>query len=157
MEHEHTTSYENKQYDIGYCDHTPVRKDGTYRKGYTHYRIGKTVYKKKQKFLEALKDVALIFLMLFSLSAQAQTARVNVTYYSLRGKTASGIQARQGVCAVSPDLERRGFCMGKRVSVEGYGTYLIADRTSRRLRNTVDIWSRTKIKNGKNIKIKLIK
>ena len=95
-----------------------------------------------------------------SLSLSAQTARVRTTYYNLKGKTAMGIKTRGGICAVSPDLERKGFKLGEYILL----TYkdgrkvrlLIADRTAKRIKNTVDIWSANPIPNGKDVKVTLI-
>ena len=53
---EHTMTYTALDGKLGFCEHTPKRKDGTFRKGYRHYRIGHKVYKTKEKFLAALKD-----------------------------------------------------------------------------------------------------
>jgi hypothetical protein len=56
MEHEHTMSYETEDGRLGFCDHTPKRKNGDFGRTYRHYRIEGKVYKTKEKFLEALKD-----------------------------------------------------------------------------------------------------
>lgn len=56
LENEHTLSYASEDNRLGICDHTPKRKDGTFGRTYRHYRIDKKVFKKKEKFLEALKD-----------------------------------------------------------------------------------------------------
>lgn len=100
-----------------------------------------------------------IIAAMLSLPLLAQTATVRTTYYNLRGKTASGISTRNGICAVSRDLEQKGFRLGKYIHLDfpdGRSiTLLIADRTSARLRNTVDIWSAKPIPNGKNVKAKV--
>lgn len=100
----------------------------------------------------------LLLLLLLPLNLYAQTAKVRVTYYNLNGKTAMGTKVHSGICAVSRDLERKGFKLGEKVYVEGYGTFQIQDRTAKRIKNTIDIWipKGRKIKNGKDVKIKLI-
>ena len=55
-EHEHTLSYESEDGRLGYCDHTPKRKNGDFGRSYRHWRIDGKVYKTKGKFLEALAD-----------------------------------------------------------------------------------------------------
>ena len=97
----------------------------------------------------------LMVVMAIAMPLFAQTAKVRVTYYNLKGKTAMGIQTRKGICAVSPDLEKKGFKLGEYVVVEGYGKFLIADRTAKRIKNTIDIWSSKPIKNGKDVKAKV--
>ena len=56
LESEHKLSYASEDNRLGFCDHTQKRKDGTFGRTYRHYRIDNKVYKKKEKFLEALKD-----------------------------------------------------------------------------------------------------
>ena len=56
MEDEHMLSYESEDGRLGYCDHTPKRKNGDFGRTYRHWRIDKKVYKKKEKFIEALAD-----------------------------------------------------------------------------------------------------
>ena len=56
MEDEHILSYESEDGRLGFCDHTPKRKDGTLGRTYRHWRIEDKVYKKKEKFIEALAD-----------------------------------------------------------------------------------------------------
>ena len=55
-EDEHTLTYESEDGRLGFCDHTPKRKNGDFGRTYRHYRIEGKVYKTKEKFLEALKD-----------------------------------------------------------------------------------------------------
>ena len=55
-EDEHTLTYESEEGRLGFCDHTPKRKNGDFGRTYRHYRIEGKVYKTKDKFLEALKD-----------------------------------------------------------------------------------------------------
>ena len=56
LESEHMMSYETEDGRLGFCDHTPKRKNGDFGRTYRHYRIEGKVYKTKEKFLEALKD-----------------------------------------------------------------------------------------------------
>ena len=55
-EDEHILTYESEDGRLGFCDHTPKRKNGKLGKGYRHWHIEGKVYKTKKKFLEALKD-----------------------------------------------------------------------------------------------------
>ena len=55
-ENEHTMSYESADGRLGFCDHTPKRKNGDFGKGYRHWSIDGKVYKTKEKFIEALAD-----------------------------------------------------------------------------------------------------
>lgn len=57
LEHEHTITYKNDDYNIGFCDHTIKRKDGGFGRTYRHYRLRNKVYKTLPKFLEAIKDI----------------------------------------------------------------------------------------------------
>ena len=56
LEYEHTISYESEDGRLGYCDHTPKRKNGDFGRGYRHWKIDGKVYKTKEKFLAALAD-----------------------------------------------------------------------------------------------------
>ena len=55
-EHEHTLTYESEDGRLGFCDHTPKRKNGDFGKGYRHWHIDGKVYKSKEKFIAALAD-----------------------------------------------------------------------------------------------------
>jgi len=55
-EDEHTITYETEDGRLGFCEHTPKRKNGGFGKGYRHYHIDGKVYKSKEKFIEALAD-----------------------------------------------------------------------------------------------------
>ena len=57
MEHEHTSTYVNTDYDFGMCRHTKCIDGIACGRTYTHYRHGNKVYKSLKKFLEAIKDV----------------------------------------------------------------------------------------------------
>lgn len=56
--YEHMLSYESVGHipTIGMYVHTPVRKDGSFGRGYTHYRFNSNTYKSKKKFLEAMTE-----------------------------------------------------------------------------------------------------
>lgn len=56
MANEHTTIYTSEDNRLGFCDHVPVSKCGTFRKGYRHWRIDSKVYTSQKEFIEALKD-----------------------------------------------------------------------------------------------------
>ena len=56
MEDEHCTTYSSEDGMIGFCDHTRKRGDFDFGRSYRHWRIGKKIYKTKEKFLEALKN-----------------------------------------------------------------------------------------------------
>ena len=56
MEDKHILSYESEDGRLGYCDHTPKRKNGDFGKSYRHWRIDGKVYKTKEKFIAALAD-----------------------------------------------------------------------------------------------------
>ena len=55
-ENEHTMTYESEDGRLGFCDHTPKRKNGDFGRTYRHYHIDGKVYKSKEKFLAALAD-----------------------------------------------------------------------------------------------------
>ena len=55
-EDEHTMTYESEDGRLGFCDHTPKRKNGDFGKGYRHWHIDGKVYKTKEKFIAALAD-----------------------------------------------------------------------------------------------------
>lgn len=55
-EDEHTLTYESEDGRLGYCDHTPRRKDGQFGRTRRHWHIEGKVYKTEEKFLEALAD-----------------------------------------------------------------------------------------------------
>jgi 3D (Asp-Asp-Asp) domain-containing protein len=60
--------------------------------------------------------------------------------YHNKGKTASGEIVKNGVVAVSPDLERKGLKLGTKIKINNMGTFIVKDRTSRRNRGNVDIY-----------------
>ena len=53
-EHEHTLTYESEDGRLGYCEHTPKRKNGDFGRSYRHWHIDGKVYKTKEKFIAAL-------------------------------------------------------------------------------------------------------
>lgn len=99
----------------------------------------------------------LLALMPISAMSNDTTARI-VTYYNLRGITASGERVRPGICALSPDLLKK-FPMHSTIHVEGVGTLIVKDKTSSRLRGVVDVWRANGKgwKNRHNVKITRIK
>lgn len=56
LESEHTMTYASEDGRLGYCDHTPKKKNGDFGRTYRHFRIDNKVYKSKEKFIEALKN-----------------------------------------------------------------------------------------------------
>lgn len=55
--------------------------------------------------------------------------------------TASGVQVRPGIAALSPDVERAlGVDFGDRIALEGLGTFVFHDRTASRKKRYVDIF-----------------
>jgi len=68
-------------------------------------------------------------------------------HHSLRGVTASGIKVKEGMVAVSRDVEQNlnlGF--GDRVLLHGLGVFEFQDRMASRCRKKVDIFMKTKKK-----------
>ena len=55
-EDEHTLTYESEDGRLGYCDHTPRRKNGEFGRTRRHWQIDGKVYRTKRAFVEALKD-----------------------------------------------------------------------------------------------------
>ena len=56
LESEHTLTYESEDGRLGFCDHTPKRKNGDFGKTRRHWHIDGKVYKTKEKFIAALAD-----------------------------------------------------------------------------------------------------
>ena len=56
MEKEHALTYASEDGRLGFCDHTPKKKNGDFGRTYRHWRIDSKVYKTKGKFIEALAD-----------------------------------------------------------------------------------------------------
>ena len=63
MATEHTCAYVDESGRLGFCVHTPIKKDEygwqEFGKAYRHYRIDGKVYKSYKKWIEALKDFTL--------------------------------------------------------------------------------------------------
>lgn len=88
-------------------------------------------------------------LLLALLGASAQGLRVQATAYTLRGITADGSRARNGVIAVSRNL-RHLYPYGSTVRLVGVkgpscggfatGQLRVADTMARGIYNTVDVW-----------------
>ncbi len=81
-----------------------------------------------------------------AVSVWAEETKVSVTAYTLKecyhnkGKTASGEMVKTGIVAVSPDLERKGLKLGTKIEINNLGTFVVKDRTSRRMRGNIDIY-----------------
>ena len=90
--------------------------------------------------------LGICILCISSVSVWAEEIKISVTAYTLtecyhnKGKTASGEIVKNGVVAVSPDLERKGFKLGTKIKISDMGTFIVKDRTSRRNRGNVDIY-----------------
>ena len=56
LESEHMLTYVSEDCRLGFCDHTPKRKNGDFGRTYRHWRIDNKIYKSDEKFFEALKD-----------------------------------------------------------------------------------------------------
>ena len=57
MEHEHCSTYTNKEYGFAMCTHTKCIEGIACGRTITHYMYNDKVYKSLRKFLEAIKDV----------------------------------------------------------------------------------------------------
>ena len=72
--------------------------------------------------------------------------KISLTAYTLKecyrnkGKTASGETVKVGMVAVSPDLERKGLKLGTKIKINNLGTFIVKDRTSRRVRGNIDVY-----------------
>ena len=90
--------------------------------------------------------LGICILCISSVSVWAEEIKISVTAYTLKecyhnkGKTASGEIVKNGVVAVSPDLERKGLKLGTKIKISDMGTFIVKDRTSRRNRGNVDIY-----------------
>lgn len=56
MEDEHCTTYANDDGRIKICDHVPYKDGEPKGRTYRHYMLDGKVFKKWDKFIEALKD-----------------------------------------------------------------------------------------------------
>lgn len=61
--------------------------------------------------------------------------------YHNKGKTASGEMVKTGIVAVSPDLERKGLKLGTKIEINNLGTFVVKDRTSRRMREAISTYT----------------
>ncbi len=69
------------------------------------------------------------------------SAVVKVTAYCHSGRTASGTRVREGILALSRDLEYQlGMRFGDLVKLEGLGTFAFEDRMASYKRRQADIW-----------------
>lgn len=72
--------------------------------------------------------------------------KANITAYTLKecyhnkGITSSGEMVRPGIVAVSRDLEKMGLKLGKRIHIQDVGEFVVKDRTSSRLKKTIDVY-----------------
>ena len=56
MENEHAIVYETEDGRLGFCDHTPKKRNGTFGRSYRHWMIDGKVYETDKSFFEALND-----------------------------------------------------------------------------------------------------
>ena len=79
--------------------------------------------------------LGICILCISSGSVWAEEIKISVTAYTLKecyhnkGKTASGEMVRDGIVAVSRDLERKGLKLGTIIKISNFGTFIIKDRT----------------------------
>lgn len=78
------------------------------------------------------------------------------TAYSIKGRTASGKNTRQGIIAADP----RVLPLGTKVHIEEHGTFVVADTGGAIKGNKIDIWVSSKaeaLKFGrKKVKLKIL-
>ena len=93
--------------------------------------------------------LGICILCISSGSVWAEEMKISVTAYTLKecyhnkGKMASGEMVRNGVVAVSPDLERKGLKLGTVIRISNLGTFVIKDRTNRRNRGNIDVFMKS--------------
>jgi len=72
-------------------------------------------------------------------------AIVTVTAYAHSGYTSSGTRVREGIIALSRDLEHRlQMDFGDKIRLEGLGEYEFRDRMAARCRQKVDVYMKSK-------------
>lgn len=85
--------------------------------------------------------VLVILLALPQPTVSLSMAIVKVTAYSHKGRTASGVPVRDGIVALSRDIEKLlDLDFGDQVRLEGLGTYTFHDRLAGHKRRQADIW-----------------
>jgi 3D (Asp-Asp-Asp) domain-containing protein len=90
--------------------------------------------------------ISIVLLLSTPINAEETKLMATITAYTLKeckgnnGKTASGKTVREGMVAVSPDLERLGLTFGTIVNISGFGSFVVYDRTSSKLKRTIDIY-----------------
>lgn len=93
-------------------------------------------------------------------SNQTHVVRRVTFYYPDGHRTATGHSAKghEKIIALSPDLLKK-IPYHSKVEVEGYGVFTVEDRTASWVKSTVDILvpRGSKIKNGKNVTIRVLK
>ncbi|MFP3868527.1 MAG: hypothetical protein ACLFUU_10250 [Desulfobacteraceae bacterium] len=78
-------------------------------------------------------DMAVVTVTAYHLGVRAPDSRPGIT--------ASGLRVREGIVALSRDLEYRlGLEFGDEIRLEGLGTYEFQDRMARRCRKKADIF-----------------
>ena len=65
-----------------------------------------------------------------------------------RGITASGVKVQEGQIAVSRKMQKEGWTFGKKVWIQGEGTYVITDLMASRIPLGIDLYKK-KVKDSK--------
>lgn len=91
-----------------------------------------------------LIGLALLGIMLLPISETVKVTAYNAVESQTDSTptiTASNIEVRDGICAVSRDIEEK-FCLefGDLIVIEGIGIFEFQDRTHKRKKNQVDIY-----------------
>jgi 3D (Asp-Asp-Asp) domain-containing protein len=95
----------------------------------------------KKTMLFSLAALCLIVFSTPQPTISLSMAVVKVTAYCHPGKTSSGIRVRDGILALSRDLENNlDMSFGDQVTLEGLGTYSFQDRMASYKRMQADIW-----------------
>ena len=99
----------------------------------------------KKTILFTFLGVALAIFFWPQTTVSNSMAIVTVTAYAHSGITSSGTRVREGIIALSRDLEHRlKMDFGDKVRLEGLGEYEFRDRMALRCRQKVDIYMKTK-------------
>ncbi len=99
----------------------------------------------KKTILFVILGVALTVFSFPQTTVSNSMAIVTVTAYAHSGHTSSGIRVREGIIALSRDLEHRlKMDFGEKVRLEGLGTFEFQDRMAARCRHKVDIYMKSK-------------
>ena len=56
LESEHIVTYASEDGRLGFCVHSKKKRNGDFVRSFRHYRIEGKVYKKREEFIDALKE-----------------------------------------------------------------------------------------------------